>query len=127
MDGDRIPMPFHAGELRAQELAGIEPFNAPIRNRMPDQHRTFFPLLPFVCVAVADADGWPLATAWLALDAEPESAERQREALLSTFGHGELPAFQTTDALTNHALADALRASGDVLSVTLAALIGEPT
>ncbi|KQV52076.1 pyridoxamine 5'-phosphate oxidase family protein [Massilia sp. Root335] len=62
MDGDRIPMPFHAGELRAQELAGIEPFNAPIRNRMPDQHRTFFPLLPFVCVAVADADGWPLAT-----------------------------------------------------------------
>jgi predicted pyridoxine 5'-phosphate oxidase superfamily flavin-nucleotide-binding protein len=62
MDGDRIPMPFHEGELRAQALAGVEPFNAPIRNRMPDQHRTFFPLLPFVCVAVADADGWPLAT-----------------------------------------------------------------
>jgi predicted pyridoxine 5'-phosphate oxidase superfamily flavin-nucleotide-binding protein len=62
MDGDRIPMPFHAGELRAQALAGVDPFNAPIRNRMPDQHRTFFPLLPFVCVAVADADGWPLAT-----------------------------------------------------------------
>ena len=62
MDGDRISMPFHEGELRAQALAGVEPFNAPIRNRMPDQHRTFFPLLPFVCVAVADADGWPLAT-----------------------------------------------------------------
>ncbi|NIA55187.1 pyridoxamine 5'-phosphate oxidase [Massilia sp. TW-1] len=62
MDGDRIPMPFHEGELRAQALAGVEPFSAPIRNRMPDQHRTFFPLLPFVCVAVADADGWPLAT-----------------------------------------------------------------
>jgi uncharacterized protein len=62
MDGDRIPMPFHAGELQAQALAGVEPFNAPIRNRMPDQHRTFFPLLPFVCVAVADAAGWPLAT-----------------------------------------------------------------
>jgi len=62
MDGDRIPMPFHKGELLAQALAGVEPFNAPIRNRMPDQHRTFFPLLPFVCVAVADADGWPLAT-----------------------------------------------------------------
>jgi hypothetical protein len=62
MDGDRIPMPFHEGELRAQAMAGVEPFSAPIRNRMPDQHRTFFPLLPFVCVAVADADGWPLAT-----------------------------------------------------------------
>ena len=62
MDGDRIPMPFHKGELTAQALAGVEPFNAPIRNRMPDQHRTFFPLLPFVAVAVADAEGWPLAT-----------------------------------------------------------------
>ena len=62
MTDDRIPMPFHAGELRAQALAGVETFAAPIRNRMPDQHRTFFPLLPFVCVAVADADGWPLAT-----------------------------------------------------------------
>lgn len=62
MADDRIPMPFHAGELRAQALAGVETFAAPIRNRMPDQHRTFFPLLPFVCVAVADADGWPLAT-----------------------------------------------------------------
>ena len=62
MDGDRIPMPFHKGELIAQALAGVDPFNAPIRNRMPDQHRTFFPLLPYVAVAVADAEGWPLAT-----------------------------------------------------------------
>jgi len=62
MDGDRIPVPFHKGELIAQALAGVDPFNAPIRNRMPDQHRTFFPLLPFVCVAVADDEGWPLAT-----------------------------------------------------------------
>lgn len=62
MDGDRIPMPFHKGELIAQALAGVDPFNAPIRNRMPDQHRTFFPLLQFLAVAVADAEGWPLAT-----------------------------------------------------------------
>lgn len=70
-------------------------------------------------------DGWPLRSAWLAIDAEPESAERQREALASMFGHGELPAFQAADALTNHALTDALRASGDSLSLTLAELIGE--
>ena len=62
MDGDRIPNPFHKGELIAQALAGVEPFSAPIRNRMPDQHRTFFPLLSFVALAVADQDGWPLAT-----------------------------------------------------------------
>ena len=62
MTDDRIPMPFHPGELRAQALAGVETFAAPIRNRMPDQHRTFFPLLPFLAVAVADAGGWPLAT-----------------------------------------------------------------
>lgn len=58
----RIPAPFHAGELRAQQLAGGGPAGAPIHKQMPDQHRQFFPLLPFVCAAVADADGWPLAT-----------------------------------------------------------------
>ena len=62
MDDHRIPAPFHSGELRAQQLAGGGPAGAPIRSQMPDQHRQFFPLLPFVCVAVADADGWPLAT-----------------------------------------------------------------
>jgi predicted pyridoxine 5'-phosphate oxidase superfamily flavin-nucleotide-binding protein len=62
MDDHRIADPFHAGELRAQQLAGGGPAGAPIRSRMPDQHREFFPLLPFVCVAVADDSGWPLAT-----------------------------------------------------------------
>lgn len=62
MDEHRIAAPFHAGELRAQELAGGGPAGAPIRSQMPDQHRQFFPLLPFVCVAVADAEGWPIAT-----------------------------------------------------------------
>lgn len=62
MDDHRIPAPFHAGELRAQQLAGGGPAGAPIRSQLPDQHRQFFPLLPFVCVAVADDGGWPLAT-----------------------------------------------------------------
>jgi len=62
MMDDRIATPFHAGELQAQRLAGSAPGAAPIRARMPEQHRAFFPLLPFVCLALADADGWPLAT-----------------------------------------------------------------
>jgi predicted pyridoxine 5'-phosphate oxidase superfamily flavin-nucleotide-binding protein len=60
MDG-KIDQPFHAGELRAQELAGGGPAGTGIRARMPDQHRTFFAQLPFICVGVNDADGWPLA------------------------------------------------------------------
>lgn len=62
MIDDRIATPFHAGELQAQRLAGSAPAAAPIRARMPEQHRAFFPLLRFVCLAVPDADGWPLAT-----------------------------------------------------------------
>jgi predicted pyridoxine 5'-phosphate oxidase superfamily flavin-nucleotide-binding protein len=62
MNDDRIAMPFHPGELRAQRLAGAAPAAAPIRARMPEQHRAFFRLLRFLCVAVPDADGWPLAT-----------------------------------------------------------------
>lgn len=62
MNDHRIPEPFHAGELRAQQLAGGGPAGAPIRSQMPEQHRQFFPLLPFVCVGVADDSGWPIAT-----------------------------------------------------------------
>lgn len=62
MNDFRIAEPFHEGELRAQRLAGGGPAGAPIRDRMPEQHRQFFPLLPFLCVAAEDASGWPLAT-----------------------------------------------------------------
>lgn len=58
----RISEPFHEGELRAQQLAGGGPAGAPIRTQMPDQHRTFFPLLPFLCVGATDMTGWPIAT-----------------------------------------------------------------
>lgn len=64
-DDHRLAAPFHAGELRAQALSGAArplPANVPIRDRLSDQQRDFFPLLSFVCVALADAHGWPLAT-----------------------------------------------------------------
>jgi uncharacterized protein len=54
--------PFHAGELLAQSRAGGGPRGAAIRGFMPDQHRDFFALLPYVLVAGAGDDGWPIAT-----------------------------------------------------------------
>jgi predicted pyridoxine 5'-phosphate oxidase superfamily flavin-nucleotide-binding protein len=64
-DDHRLYTPFHAGELAAQAKAGSArplPASVPIRDRMPDKHRAFFADLPFVCLAVPDADGWPIAT-----------------------------------------------------------------
>lgn len=58
MDG-----PFHAGELAAQARAGVTPPGMTgIRPFMPDQHREFFGLLPYLFVATVDETGWPVAT-----------------------------------------------------------------
>jgi predicted pyridoxine 5'-phosphate oxidase superfamily flavin-nucleotide-binding protein len=55
--------PFHAGELIAQALAQVDPPGAGgIRPFMPDQHRAFFGLLPYLFMATTDAEGWPVAT-----------------------------------------------------------------
>lgn len=55
--------PFHAGELAAQARGGVgAPGASGIRAFMPDQHREFFPLLPYLFVATLDEDGWPVAT-----------------------------------------------------------------
>ncbi len=54
--------PFHADELDAQARAGKGASGGGIRSFMPDQHREFFALLPYLFVATTDAAGWPLAT-----------------------------------------------------------------
>jgi predicted pyridoxine 5'-phosphate oxidase superfamily flavin-nucleotide-binding protein len=54
--------PFHSDELEAQLRAGQVPQATGIRSFMPDQHRSFFPLLRYLFVATTDANGWPLAT-----------------------------------------------------------------
>jgi predicted pyridoxine 5'-phosphate oxidase superfamily flavin-nucleotide-binding protein len=55
--------PFHAGELAAQARAGVTPPGMTgIRPFMPDQHREFFGLLPYLFVATVDEGGWPVAT-----------------------------------------------------------------
>ena len=62
MIGHFIENPFHAGERAAQARAGFAARFAPIRDRMPDQHRLFFAALPFVVVATIDDEGSPIAT-----------------------------------------------------------------
>jgi predicted pyridoxine 5'-phosphate oxidase superfamily flavin-nucleotide-binding protein len=62
MSSDKLEAPFHAGELLAQRLAGGAPPGFAIRDFMPDQHRSFFAQLPFLCAGVMDRQGWPLAT-----------------------------------------------------------------
>ena len=53
---------FHADELTAQALAGVDTRSGGIRNFMLEQHRSFFAALTHVFVAACDAEGWPLAT-----------------------------------------------------------------
>jgi len=55
-------LPFHEDELAAQMLAGQRPGRAAIRPFLPDQHREFFRLLPYLFIATGDADGWPIAS-----------------------------------------------------------------
>jgi predicted pyridoxine 5'-phosphate oxidase superfamily flavin-nucleotide-binding protein len=53
---------FHEDERQAQALAGHERAGrAAIRPFMPDQHREFFALLPYLFTATLDARGWPMA------------------------------------------------------------------
>jgi uncharacterized protein len=59
---DKMVSPFHADELAAQNLAGAGASGGAIRAFMPDQHREFFELLPYLFAGTAGADGWPLAT-----------------------------------------------------------------
>lgn len=54
--------PFHAGELEAQARAGESSRGTGIREFMPDQHRDFFALLPYMFAAGRDAQGKPIAT-----------------------------------------------------------------
>jgi len=53
---------FHEDERRAQDLAGLRAERAAIRPFMPEQHRAFFPLLPYLFTATLDEAGAPVAS-----------------------------------------------------------------
>ncbi|WP_326543347.1 2Fe-2S iron-sulfur cluster-binding protein [Pseudorhodoferax sp.] len=61
------PSPWHAGELAIQQSIGVvermdQPGRLFVRDFMPEQHRSFFPLLHFVVLGSVDARGDPWAT-----------------------------------------------------------------
>ncbi len=67
MSPDPEPSPWHAGELTLQRSLGVaERMDAlgrmVIRDHMPEQHRTFFPLLPFIVIGAVDTGGAVWAT-----------------------------------------------------------------
>ena len=61
------PSPWHRGEVEMQRSVGVETRmeeigRRVIRDFLPDQHRTFFPQLPFLVVGAVDPAGAPWAT-----------------------------------------------------------------
>ncbi|KQQ49133.1 FAD-binding oxidoreductase [Rhizobium sp. Leaf311] len=59
--------PWHAGELEMQRHAGVIEQMDPVGRRvfrtfLLDQHREFYPLLPFIVIGSVDGDGTPWAT-----------------------------------------------------------------
>ncbi|MBB4845599.1 putative pyridoxine 5'-phosphate oxidase superfamily flavin-nucleotide-binding protein [Paucibacter oligotrophus] len=61
------PSPIHAGERRMHQQLGLEEFMAQraplmIRREMPEQHRAFFELLPWLLIGGLDAQAQPWAS-----------------------------------------------------------------
>lgn len=59
--------PWHAGERQLQQSAGVaermEVIGAKvIRDHLPEQHRAFYELLPYLVVGAVDDQGLPWAT-----------------------------------------------------------------
>lgn len=63
MSADTDFLPFNADEKAAQLRSGVlTGRTAPIRPFLPEQHRAFFPLLPYLFTATPDEQGWPMAS-----------------------------------------------------------------
>lgn len=68
-------------------------------------------------------EGWPLATAWIALDEDVTSPEALRGALESALDGRALEALEALDTALSGELVTALNESGDELSIALAAML----
>ena len=84
--------PFHRGEQRLQEQAGVrsvmEQFGRRvIRDHLPEQHRDFYRQLPFLVVGYSDAQGWP----WASLMAGESGFMQSPDAESLTLANGAVP------------------------------------
>jgi len=68
-------------------------------------------------------EGWPLTTAWIAIDQEPVSPKEQLTALEGMLDQQDRAAMRGADRRLGGALLTCLRESGDDLSVMLAGLL----
>lgn len=68
--------------------------------------------------------GWPLTSAFLAVDDEPTSDDEMGNAITTIVGPGDLAALRTINRQLDGQLGHALRQSMDPLSVRLAAVLG---
>lgn len=88
-DGAADFLPFHRDELAAQTLAGQGARTAPIRPYMPEQHRDFFALLPYLFVATADEQGWPVASVLAGAPGFVHAPDRQTLRIASVPAPGD--------------------------------------
>lgn len=68
-------------------------------------------------------EGWPLDNAWIAIDDDPAAPEQFRTALEAVLDQRDLAALASVDEALGGALVSALEASGDELTIALAALL----
>lgn len=91
-------VPFHSGELDAQQRAGHGDVAARvaafIRDYMPDQHRAFHTSLPFLVASASDAEG----RIWVSLLEGPEGFIRSPDARSLTLDTALDPDDPLTDA-----------------------------
>lgn len=101
--------PWHAGERQMQAAVGVAERMAVvgpkvIRDHLPEQHRDFYPLLPYLMLGVVDEQGIPWATMvegapgfahspdpqTLQIDSLPSAGDPARKALLNGASVGVL-------------------------------------
>ncbi len=92
---------FHVGEQQVQEKLGvretIEPWGRRVvRGWLPDEHRAFYPQLPFVVAAARDDGGRP----WVTLLAGPPGFVQSPDAHSLSFQTRPLPGDALEHALT---------------------------
>lgn len=68
-------------------------------------------------------EGWPLASAWIAIENDTESPEQFRAALEATLSERDIESLEALNTRLSGDLATTLHESGDGISMALSALL----